>query len=475
MADAAGSSLVTRRNLRLASGLTLFSYAGLHLVNHALGLHSLAAGRGDAARSRCARGRACPGRLLLYGAAAIHVGLAFLALYERRTLRMPPDRGAALRARLLDPAAADRPRVRHASRHRDGRQPDLRARSSGDLRRRPRLAAVRARGAGVDARLDRHHAVAASPRHGSRACRTCSWPSPCCCPCSRSRASSRWGASSRRWPTSRRSSRRRPPTRTELDAAQRRKLEADRDGWLGAFWLLLGGVVVARGVRRVVQSRRQGPFVTLRYPDARCACRAASRCSRRAVPTAFRTCRSAAAARAARPAACASRRRRACRRRGRRRRATLARIRAPRDVRLACQLRPVSDLDVAPVFASDGSHAPARGRERRARGGRAVHRPAPLDRPRGARTAVRPRVRAEPVLRRGRRRRRGGRRPAQPVRRRQRDGDLRPGVRSRQRLPPVARRRAGHRGAHARGQPAHAAAVRALARLRYRTQRRARR
>ena len=43
MAATAGSALVSRRNLRLASGLTLFSYAGLHLVNHALGLHSLAA------------------------------------------------------------------------------------------------------------------------------------------------------------------------------------------------------------------------------------------------------------------------------------------------------------------------------------------------------------------------------------------------------------------------------------------------
>jgi len=37
---------------------------------------------------------------------------------------------------------------------------------------------------------------------------------------------------------------------------------------------------------------------------------------------------------------------------------TLARIRAPRDVRLACQLKPEADLDVAPVFASDGTHAP---------------------------------------------------------------------------------------------------------------------
>ena len=89
MADAAGSALVSRRNLRLASGLTLFAYAGLHLVNHALGLHSLAAA--EAMLAVAVRvWSSVPGTLLLYGAGAIHVGLAFLALYERRTLRMPP-------------------------------------------------------------------------------------------------------------------------------------------------------------------------------------------------------------------------------------------------------------------------------------------------------------------------------------------------------------------------------------------------
>lgn len=80
---------LTRRDLRLASGFILFLYVAAHLTNHALGLISVtAAERG--LRLAIAVWHSVPGTVLLYGAAAIHISLAFVALYEHRTLRMPP-------------------------------------------------------------------------------------------------------------------------------------------------------------------------------------------------------------------------------------------------------------------------------------------------------------------------------------------------------------------------------------------------
>jgi adenylate cyclase len=79
----------TPRDIRLASGLVLFVYVTSHLVNHALGLISI-----DVAEHGLALGvriwQSVPGTVLLYGAAATHLTLAFVAIYRRRTLRMPP-------------------------------------------------------------------------------------------------------------------------------------------------------------------------------------------------------------------------------------------------------------------------------------------------------------------------------------------------------------------------------------------------
>lgn len=80
---------LTQRNLRLASGLVLLSYIAAHLINHALGLLSLAAAERGLALA-VAIWHSLPGTVLLYGAVAIHVTLALRAIYERRTLRMPP-------------------------------------------------------------------------------------------------------------------------------------------------------------------------------------------------------------------------------------------------------------------------------------------------------------------------------------------------------------------------------------------------
>ena len=80
---------LSRRNLRLGSGLLLFAYIALHLANHALGLVSL-----DVAERALAIAAAFwhggVGSVLLYGAFAIHLALAFDAIYARRTLRMAP-------------------------------------------------------------------------------------------------------------------------------------------------------------------------------------------------------------------------------------------------------------------------------------------------------------------------------------------------------------------------------------------------
>jgi adenylate cyclase len=79
----------TLRDIRLASGLVLFVYVALHLANHALGLISIdTAERGLSLATRI--WQSVPGTLLLYGAAATHITLAFLAIYRRRTLRLPP-------------------------------------------------------------------------------------------------------------------------------------------------------------------------------------------------------------------------------------------------------------------------------------------------------------------------------------------------------------------------------------------------
>src|ERR1700738_195090 len=78
-----------RRNLRMGSGLVLFTYITAHLVNHALGLislHTAEEGLGYAEDVW----DTLPGTVLLYGAALIHFLLALWSIYERRTFRLPP-------------------------------------------------------------------------------------------------------------------------------------------------------------------------------------------------------------------------------------------------------------------------------------------------------------------------------------------------------------------------------------------------
>src|SRR5437773_6877650 len=80
---------LTRQDLRLGSGLILFAYVAAHLANHALGLISVEVAE-QGLRVAVAVWHSLPGTVLLYGAAGVHITLAFVSLYERRTLRMPP-------------------------------------------------------------------------------------------------------------------------------------------------------------------------------------------------------------------------------------------------------------------------------------------------------------------------------------------------------------------------------------------------
>ena len=78
----------TARNLRLASGLVMSFFVATHLVNHALGLVSLEAL--ETGRSVfLGFWRGTPAGPIFMASIVIHLGLAYLAIYRRRSWRMP--------------------------------------------------------------------------------------------------------------------------------------------------------------------------------------------------------------------------------------------------------------------------------------------------------------------------------------------------------------------------------------------------
>ena len=80
--------MFTVRRLRLQSGIVMFAYTAIHLLNHALGIFSLALAE-SGLRAEMAFWRSTPATLLLYGAAAMHFSLALWTLYSRREWRLP--------------------------------------------------------------------------------------------------------------------------------------------------------------------------------------------------------------------------------------------------------------------------------------------------------------------------------------------------------------------------------------------------
>ena len=83
---AAQSSLFNPRWWRLTSGLVVLAYVAGHIVNLALGNISVEAMQ-SGLKLATAVWRSAPGTIALYGALAIHAGLGFWALYERRMFR----------------------------------------------------------------------------------------------------------------------------------------------------------------------------------------------------------------------------------------------------------------------------------------------------------------------------------------------------------------------------------------------------
>ncbi len=75
------------RRIRLISGLVLFTYLVTHFTNHSLGLVSLEA-MDDTLYWLFRFWTSWPASIALYGAFAVHFGLALYALWQRQTLRM---------------------------------------------------------------------------------------------------------------------------------------------------------------------------------------------------------------------------------------------------------------------------------------------------------------------------------------------------------------------------------------------------
>jgi adenylate cyclase len=74
------------RQIRLATGLVLYAYVTLHFANHALGNISVAAMESGLATQKLIW-QSRPGAAILYFSLAAHMGLGFWALYERRHFR----------------------------------------------------------------------------------------------------------------------------------------------------------------------------------------------------------------------------------------------------------------------------------------------------------------------------------------------------------------------------------------------------
>jgi adenylate cyclase len=83
------------RRLRLASGLFMLAYVTTHLLNHAIGLVSVAEMQ-RVLRIFAAVWSLAPMQVLLYGSFTVHYALALSALWQRRTLRLRTDEWAQL-------------------------------------------------------------------------------------------------------------------------------------------------------------------------------------------------------------------------------------------------------------------------------------------------------------------------------------------------------------------------------------------
>src|SRR6266403_3425531 len=349
------------RRVRLWSGLVLFAYVTTHLANHSLGLVSLDAM--EAGRVYfLALWRNPLVSLLLYASLVTHVALAFWALYQRRTLRMPLWEAAQLALGLAIPPLL----VTHIVGTRIAWQiygvEDAYSRVAltlwalaPDLGRRQIVIVALA---WVHAMIGLHSVVklrAWYPRAapwllgvvvlvpvlailgfvngGRQAAALARDPAV--------RAQMLWHG------------------RAPLTPAEAATLVRVREGGFVGYTTLLGAVLVARGVRSVLQRRRG--LIRVTYPNGR----------RVIVPVGLSVLEVSRYARIPHASVCGGRGRcSTCRVRIQTARPqpppdetesrVLRRLGMPHDVRLACQLRPTSDLGVTPLLPATATAADGR-------------------------------------------------------------------------------------------------------------------
>lgn len=349
------SHRLARRRWRLGSGLVLFGYVASHLVNHALGLVSLETAE-TMLRVAVSAWASLPGTLLLYGAVGVHVALAFVALYERRTLRMPAVEivryvlGFAIPVLLIGHVAATRAAAELGASPVYERIVWQVVRSDAEWRLLGQLVFV-----WIHATIGLFMWLRPRPwfarwSHGLFAL-------ACLVPVL---AALGFLAMTKELAAQAQS----PAFVSvqaaydeELDAVQRGALERTRDFWLYGYLALLAAVFAARHLRSAV-ARRRGSALTLTYPGRQIE-----------VPRGFTVLEASRAHHIPHLSLCGGRARcstcrvqvaplSACPPPSDEETGTLTRISAPADVRLACQLRPIDDIAVTPVLAPDGTQAP---------------------------------------------------------------------------------------------------------------------
>lgn len=93
----------TERPLRLATGLILFAYATCHFLSHATGVFGMDVIEGVGRRIFLAPWRTIVGQSILFSSLLIHGSLGIFAFIRRRSLRMPPLEAVQLGLGLLIP------------------------------------------------------------------------------------------------------------------------------------------------------------------------------------------------------------------------------------------------------------------------------------------------------------------------------------------------------------------------------------
>jgi adenylate cyclase len=339
------------RQIRLAAAFVLLTYLVLHFLNHALGLVSLDAM--EAGRHWfLALWRSRLGTLALYGAITVHGVLALWLLYQRRTLRMPAweamqyGLGLALPAMLAFHVVATR--ITWWQVGTDDRYARVLFAYWIAAPERGALQAVALSLAWAHACIGLHYWLRFRPWYP----RVAAWlltvalllPAAALAGFVAGGREVQALARTAGWSeTLVRETR--PPAPAEVAALTRIRV-----GFLESYLAALGAVLVARGVRAVWQRRRS---VRIGYPGGRVV----------SVPLGFSILEASRAAGIPHASVCGGRGRcSTCRvhvARGLRElppprdaeQRVLARVRAAPDVRLACQTRPLRDVDVLPLLA----------------------------------------------------------------------------------------------------------------------------